>query len=297
MSIEDKTLGQVIVTVGSWVLLGIIVITLLSGFYIVGAGERAVVLTWGDPSPVAATEGLHYRIPIAQKIVKLDVKTQKYDASASAASKDLQIVSTNIAVNYHLTPESVPTLYKEIGLDYENRIIQPAVQEVVKASTAQFTAEELITKRSSVKDKIDEGLHERLLKRGIVLETTSITNFDFSAEFNRAIEAKVTAEQNALQAANVVKMKEFEAQQAVATAEGQAESTKRVADAQAYAKKVVADADAYGLRVVREELSKDNSLIQYRQIEKWSGTLPQFYMSSDGASTPMIVQLPALSTQ
>jgi regulator of protease activity HflC (stomatin/prohibitin superfamily) len=180
-------------------------------------------------------------------------------------------------------------LYKEIGLDYESRIIQPAVQEVVKASTAQFTAEELITKRSAVKERIDAGLKDRLLQRGIIMETTSITNFDFSAEFNKAIESKVTAEQNALQAQNVVKMKEFEAQQAIATANGQAESTKKVADATAYAKKAVADADAYGLRVVREELSKDNSLIQYRQVEKWDGKLSVYSMSS--GATPLI-QLP-----
>src|SRR3990167_2501542 len=175
-------------------------ILLFSSFYIINAGQRGVLLTWGKADMLAKTEGLHVKIPLAQKIVKFDVKTQKYETHASAASKDLQVVSTDIALNYHLVPELTPVTYSELGLAYEDRIIQPAVQEVVKAVTSHFTAEELITKRPMVKEQIDAMLLERLGQRDIVVETTSITNFDFSVEFNSAIESKVTAEQRALQA-------------------------------------------------------------------------------------------------
>ena len=230
----------------------------IMSFYTISAGERGVLLTFGKPNMEAVSEGLHFKIPLAQTIKKMDVKTQKYEADASAASRDLQIVSTNIAVNYHLIPDSVPVVYKEIGLSYQDRIIQPAVQEVVKASTAKFTAEELITRRAEVKEDIKRLLKERLQERNLIVEEISITNFDFSESFNEAIEAKVTAEQNALQAKNKLEQIKYEAEQTVEKAKAEAES----------------------LRLQRQEITPD--LVKLRQIEvqrtaieKWDGKLPQ----------------------
>jgi len=228
-----------------------------STVYTIGAGQRGILLTFGKPSQVASTEGLHFKFPLAQKVIKMDVKTQKYETDASAASKDLQVVSTMIAVNYHVVPETVPVLYQEIGIYYQDRIIQPAVQEVVKASTAQFTAEELITRRPEVKEKIKELLRDRLNSRGIVVEEISITNFDFSDSFNAAIESKVTAEQLKLKAERDLQRIEIEAQQTIASAKAEAES----------------------LRLQKEQITPD--LIELRRIEvqklaieKWSGELP-----------------------
>ena len=235
----------------------VLVLSLMS-VYTIDAGERGIILTFGKPNQIAMTEGLHFKTPFAQKVVKMDVKTQKYEAPASSASKDLQVVSTNIAVNYHLTPESVPRLYQEIGLAYQDRILQPAVQEILKSATAKFTAEELITKRPLVKEEIETQLKERLQNRGIIVEEISIVNFDFSESFNTAIENKVTAEQNALAAKNKLEQIKYEAEQAITAAEGQAKSQALLASS-----------------VTTDTLEYQMLLNQRAAIDKWNGELPQ----------------------
>lgn len=274
----DVTVGGAVKYIVWGIILVIAVIALFSIFYTIGAGERGIILTWGSPSMDAKGPGLHVKIPFAQTVVKMVVQTQKYDADASAASKDLQIVHAKVAVNYHILPETVPTLYKDIGVGYQDKIINPAVQEVVKASTAQFTAEELITKRAELKTKIDEMLHARLLERGIVMETTNLVNFDFSEEFNKAIEAKVTAQQVALKAENDLTRIKVEKEQTITQAEAAAQSVK-----------LRADAEAYSLQVIREQLEKNNALIQYKSIEKWDGILPVYMM---GNSPTPFIQIP-----
>ena len=276
---SEVTIGKII----TWIFFGFIclmaIIAVFSTFYVIGAGERGIILTWGKVDMVAKQPGLHLKIPFAQTVKKMDIQTMKYDADASAASKDLQIVHAKIAVNYHLIPEGVPDLYKNIGMTYEQKIIQPAVQEVVKSATALFSAEELITKRGDVKIKIDELLHTRLSEKGIILETTSITNFDFSEEFNKAIESKVTAQQTALKAENDLTRIKIEKEQTITQAEATAASIK-----------LKADADAYSLQVIREQLEKNSVLIQYKSIEKWNGILP-VYMFGGNTVTPF-VQIP-----
>lgn len=253
----------------------IFIIGLFSTLYIVGAGERGIVLTWGNPSMDAKGPGLHVKIPFAQTVQKMDVQTQKYEAEASAASSDLQIVSTKIAVNYHLTPESVPALYRDIGKSYREKVIQPAVQEVVKACTAKSTAEQLITQRETVKECIDAALKFRLLDKGINMETTSITNFDFSAQFNSAIESKVTAEQEALTQKNKLAQREYEAQQAVAIAKGQADAT--ILNAEAEAKKV---------QLIQAQLQSSPQYVELIKAQQWSGNLPTVMMTT--GVTPFI---------
>jgi regulator of protease activity HflC (stomatin/prohibitin superfamily) len=184
----------------------------------------------------------------------MDVKTQKYVADATAASRDLQDVKTKIAVNYHILPDSTPQLYKEIGIDYSDRIIQPFEQETVKATTAQFTAEELITKREQVKEQIRVSLAEKLRPRGIVVEDISIVNFEFSPSFTQAIEAKVTAEQNALREKNKLAQVEYEAKQRIAQAEGEAKAIQIQAEA------------------IRAQGGKE--YVQLQAIGKWNGQLP-----------------------
>jgi len=226
--------------------------------YTISAGERGVLLTFGKPDDIPSGEGLHFKVPIAQRVVKMDVKTQKYEADASAASKDLQVVSTKIAVNYHLVEDSVPKLYKEIGINYQDRIIQPAVQEVVKASTAQFTAEELITRRPEVKEMIKILLRERITKRGIVMEDISITNFDFSEAFNSAIESKVTAEQLKLKADRDLERIRVEAEQKIAQAMAEAESLRLQKQ-----------------QVTSEMIELRKIEVQSKAIDKWDGVLPR----------------------
>lgn len=252
------------------------IFALFGSFYIVEAGNRGVVLTMGEVNPIESKEGFHLKLPFIQNVIMMSVRTEKYETDASAASRDLQIVHTKIAVNYHLKPEAAPTTYREVGLGYSDKLIQPAVQEVVKASTAQFAADELITKRESVKELIEKNLVERLGQRQIVVEAISITNFDFSADFNSIIEAKVVAQQNSLKAENDLVRIKVEKEQTITQAEAQAESRKRIAEAEAYSTKIKADSEAYALKVVREQLDKNTGLIQYKSIEKWNGGVPMY---------------------
>lgn len=288
MRIEDtpKDATAAIVKLVALIVFGLFLIFAFFGsFYIVNAGERAILITLGNPQETPYKEGLHLKVPFIQSVVIVDIKTQKYEAKASAASKDLQVVSTDIAVNYRLTGESVVLLYKEIGLGYADKIIQPAVQEVVKASTAEFSAEELITKRDNVKQKIDIALADRLKGRGITMETTSITNFDFSAEFNRAIEAKVTQEQQALTAKNKLAQIEYEAQQVKAAAIGQRDAAIAQAEGQANATLVTAIADARKVELMQQQLSKSTEYVEYIKAQRWNGVLPTTMF---GTATPLV---------
>jgi regulator of protease activity HflC (stomatin/prohibitin superfamily) len=250
---KRKSIGKYI-WVGVILLIGVIL--LLDSFYTINAGYRGVLLTFGKPSIQSMNEGLHFKIPLAQHIIKMNVQTQRYDApKASSASKDLQTVTTDVAINYFINPESAPEIYKNIGIAYQDKIIAPAVQEVVKASTSQYTAEELITKRSEVKEKIDIGLRDRLKEFGINIQTISITNFDFSAQFNNAIESKVTAEQNALAAKNKLEQVKYEAQQRITQA--------------------AAEAEAIKIQSQAITVSGGKDYVQLQAIERWNGILPQ----------------------
>lgn len=255
---------------------GIIIIGLLmASFYTVGAGQRGVVLTWGEASQSASNPGLHFKVPVAQKVVKMDVQTQKYEVPASAASKDLQVVSSHVAVNYHLTPESVPSLYRDLGINYRDTVIAPAVQESVKAATAKYTAEELITKRDNVKEEIRAALTQRLISRGIQMEDVNIVNFDFSDSFNTAIEQKVTAEQLKLKAERDLERIQVEAMQIVATAQGQK-------DAQI----AKAEGEARSIELIDQTLSKSPRYIEYLSTQKWDGKLPVYLTS--GSPVPFV---------
>ena len=229
-------------------------------FYTISAGERGVLLTFGKPNMEAKGEGLHFKYPLVQKIVKMQVQTQKYEAELTAASRDLQDVRTKIAINYRIVAERAPEIYTEIGLGYSDKVIYPLEQEVNKAITAKYTAEELITKRESVREEMKALLIERLQPRGIVVEEISIIDFAFSEVFTQAIELKVTAEQSALAAKNKLAQIEFEAQQRVAQAQGEAEAITIQAQA------------------INAQGGKD--YVQLQAIAKWSGNLP-IIMSSN----------------
>lgn len=231
----------------------VIAILVFGSFFVVGAGEKGVIFNvFSGVKDKTYDEGLHFKLPLFEKPYRFEVRTRVYNDDAAAASKDLQIVSTRVALNYHIDKDKVNTLFKNIGPDYEHRIIDPSIQEVVKAITAKHIAEELITKREIVKEEIKLTLKERLARSYVILDDLSITNFDFSPEFNHAIEQKVTAEQNALKEQNNLKVIEFQAQQKIAQAKGEAEA----------------------IRIVNEELLKSPQYIDYLTIQKWDGKMP-----------------------
>lgn len=254
----------------------IVVITLISGsFYKVSAGEKGILLTFGKMSDKTSNEGLHLKFPIGQEVVKMDVRTQKEEVDAGAASKDLQTVKAKVALNYNVNPGRVKEVYQEFQQDYSVRLISPAIQEAIKAGTAKFTAEELITLRGDVKEQIKNVLKERLEPRGITVSELSITNFSFSKSFDDAIELKVTAEQEALASKNQLERIKFEAEQRIAKAQGEAEATKAEALGRAEA-----------IRVEAEALENNPQLLELRAIEKWNGSLPTYMLG--GQSVPFI---------
>lgn len=221
----DKT-EKKLLTGAIALVIALAIFILLKPFTTISAGQRGIVLNWGAFNGAVLQPGLNWKTPIAQSVIKIDVQTQKDEVEASAASKDLQNVTTKIALNYHLQPEQVGALYQNIGLDYDSRVIDPAVQEAIKSVTSKFTAEELITHRQEVKDQVKAMLVERLSKQFISVDEVSIVNFSFSQSFEQAIEAKVTAEQNALAQKNKLEQVKYEAQQQIETAKAQAESIK-----------------------------------------------------------------------
>ncbi|MGQ9654615.1 MAG: prohibitin family protein [Thermodesulfobacteriota bacterium] len=227
-------------------------------FVIIGAGERGVVLNFGAVQPSVLGEGLHFRVPIMQRIVKVDVKVHKSQTDAEAASKDLQDTRSVIAVNYHILPDKANWVYQNIGREYKERIIDPAVQEVVKAVTARYTAVELITQREKVRGEIKGMLKERLLTYNIVVDDFSIVNFTFSKQFANAIEAKQTAEQLALKAQRDLDRVRIEAEQKVTQAKAEAEALKL--------QREVVTPELVKLRQIEASL---------RAIEKWNGQLPR----------------------
>jgi len=236
------------------VIIILIVFMLLWGsFFIVGPGEKGVIFnSFIGIKDKTYDEGLHFKLPLFETPYRFEVRTRIFRDEASAASKDLQVVSTEVALNYHLNKENVNDLFKNIGANYEERIIDPSIQEIVKSITAKHIAEELITKREIIKEEIKNSLKDRLAKSYVILDDLSITNFDFSDEFNKAIEAKVTAEQNALKEQNNLQVIKFQAQQKIEQAKGEAES----------------------IRIVNEELLKSPKYIDYLTIQKWDGKMP-----------------------
>ena len=204
----------------------IVVLTLglSASFGQVPAGTRGVVLRFGAPTGAIKNEGLYMVAPFINAVELLSVQVVAFEAVAEAASRDLQDVKAKVTLNYSLDPGRVVDIYRTLRRDYEDRIIKPAIQEAVKASTARFTAEELITRRPEVRDAMQSNLRQRLDQFGIQAEAMSITDFSFSKSFNEAIEQKVTATQQVLKAERDLQRVRLEAQQQIEQARAQAEA-------------------------------------------------------------------------
>lgn len=230
-NIMDKEEVKIVKWITAWVVWLIVLTTIIFSFTTVKAGQRGVLLNWWAAQDVVLGEWLHFKIPVYQKIVKLDVQNVKYEVEAIAYSKDIQTVDSKIALNYHLKPELAASLYREIGIWYQEKIINPAVQESVKAATALFTAQELIEQRAKVKEEIKTQLFSRLDNKYIVVDDFSIVNFDFSDTYEQAIEAKQVAQQEALKAKNDLETVKMQAEQRVASAKAEAEAIKIQAEA------------------------------------------------------------------
>lgn len=248
-----------ITTLSISAVLVIVAITIvISTFVTVSPGEKVLVLRLGAIDRTLGP-GFHLLTPFIEDTVVMDVRTQKEQTEASAASKDQQTVNTTVALNYNVDPEKITELYTNVGLEYKTRVIDPAIQEVVKAVTAKYTMTELLSKRAEVSSEIRDGLIQRLQPYFIHVSDVSIVNFAFSADVQRAIEGKVTADQNAQAAQKKLEQAQY--------------------DAQAIRVKSEAANNEKYIELQRLEVEK-------AAIEKWDGKLPQQFIP--GSSMPFI---------
>lgn len=248
---------------------GVIFLTILIAFgaaaEVVDAGERAVVLKMGEVVDIKS-EGFYWRKPFVEEYKRLDVRTQKIEVQANSASKDLQSVNATIALNFNLSPDKVGLLWKEVGGDYQVSVIDPAIQEAVKSITANFNAEELITKRAEVREGMKILMKEKLEEKYFAVTDFAIVDFSFSKSFDAAIEAKVTAEQRALESKNKLEQVKFEAEQQIERAKAEAETIKIQAEA------------------ITQQGGKD--YVQLKAIERWNGALPTQFVP--GSAMPFL---------
>ncbi|MFR7478448.1 MAG: prohibitin family protein [Acutalibacteraceae bacterium] len=236
-----------------------VLITGFSSFTVVPAGHTGVVSRFGAVQEGVLTEGLHLKIPFVESVTTIDNRVNVVETSFTAASKDLQTVTGAVSVNYRISPDSSANVYRNFGLSVESTLVVPAVPECIKAVTARYSAEELITMRQTVSDEIKESIDEKIRPYGLYVEVFNITDFSFSEEFNAAIEAKQTAQQNALKAEQDLQRVKIEAEQEVEQAKAEAES----------------------YRLKNEQLTDKILLSDW--IEKWDGHLPTV-TGGDGSS-------------
>ncbi|MCK5219017.1 prohibitin family protein [bacterium] len=241
----------------------ILVLFVLNPIVIIGAGERGVVFSrFTGVQEKVMMEGMNFKIPGIESVVKFDVKTQKLERASDGASKDLQEVNLRTVVNYHLESEKVAKLYQEVGVDFERKVIEPSIQEAVKAGTAQFPVENIIVERPKLKAIIAEILRQKLAEYDIILEDVNLTDITFSTEFNRVVEQKQIEEQKIKTAE--YKKKQAEQHKATVILAAQAEAEKQ--------------------RLIRLQVTKD--IVSLEWIKKWDGKLPQTVMGGD--AVPMI---------
>lgn len=253
---KPKTIAYIIITI-------IILSFLWGSFVIVPAGHRGVVLWWGSVEKRVMGEGLNFKIPIAERVIKVDVRVQPHPfKEIDAASKEYQIVKLTGMMNFHIDPSYVNILYQKVGLDFANKVIDPAFNDFVKEVVPNYPITEILPKREEIRKRAMIKLGENLARYHIIVDDIYISNIRFSPEYEKAIEAKQVAQQQVETQRQILAQREIEAQQKVATARGEAEAIIVVAQGQAKA---------------NELLSRSLSpiLVQYKSIEKWNGIVPQ----------------------
>tara|TARA_B100001971_G_scaffold188780_1_gene190354 strand:- start:173 stop:1141 length:969 start_codon:yes stop_codon:yes gene_type:complete len=264
---QGKNSGRFRGRVASIIGVIVIVISIIIGsFTTIPAGHRGVVIRFSAVTGSILHEGLQMKLPFLDSVVKMSVQTEKYETGAASASRDLQDVNTTIALNWRLDPSMAAEVYRTLGMDFIDRIAAPAVQETIKQVTAKYIAEDLILKREMVKNEIQENLSNRLLQRGIITETVSITEFQFSATFVAAIEAKVAAEQAVWEARNKLDRVKVEADQREAEAKGEAAARIAKAEGESEYIRIVTDAQVAANDAVAESLTPQ--VLQYILLDR-----------------------------
>lgn len=229
----------------------LVLIILLSSFTTIKTGQVGVRIRFGKVISTPTKEGVNFKLPFIEKIEKVNIKVQKVELNVTSASKDLQDVNESVAINYRVDSDKATALYKNVGNNYRETILEPAIKESIKSVTSEYTAEELITKRTEVSKKCLDTLQNKVEKYGIVIDDFNITNFNFSDEFNKAIEEKQVAEQKVLTAKQELEKEKIEAEKKIVAAEAEKKANE-----------------------LKEKSLTDN-IIKEKFIEKWNGELPK----------------------
>ncbi len=254
-----------------------VLIVLFSTLVVVPAGHVGVVVLFGQVGPAPLSEGLNFVNPLVD-VVKLSVQVQKHSGKYDAASSDLQAVHVDMVLNYRLLPEKAPEVYQKIGTNFASVIVDPAAQEVLKASTATHVASEILLRRPKIKTEVQTALAAWLTKYGIEMKEVALANIRFDPAYEHAIEAKQIEEQKAEQKRYELIQAQRQAEIVVAQAKGEAEAIKVRGEGEAnYNQKVAA--------------SLTSTLIQQRYLEKWDGKLPQYTVGGSGSG--ILLQLPS----
>ena len=235
--------------------IAVLVVLIIAGgaFVQIGPGERGVLMTFGAVQPGVLDPGLHLKVPFMQSVAHMNVQVQNAQDTETAASLDLQNVSTTVATNWHILPGDAEWVYQHIGSEPQliRKVIHPAISNAVKAVTAHFNAQDLIVERDQVRNQIESQIRTALSPFRVVVDAVNITDFHFSREFAAAIEEKQVAQQRALQA-------EYELQKARVVAQQ---------------KVVEATAQSQAQKLLQSTLTPE--LIQQEAVNKWNGHLPQ----------------------
>eukprot|EP00389_Voromonas_pontica_P010649 GDKH01016236.1.p1 GENE.GDKH01016236.1~~GDKH01016236.1.p1 ORF type:complete len:318 (-),score=121.59 GDKH01016236.1:1038-1919(-) len=258
-------------TLGVAILVILAVVIVFSSYTIIGPGQRGVVIFLGNvETGNVLDEGFHLVIPpIARQVVPMDVRTAKLELIVDSASRDLQSMTVTGVLNYHVNPEQAALLYQQVGLDYENIIVVPAMHEAIKAATALYRVEDVLSRRAELKNAIQDTLTTRLAETYITVDQFSFANVEFSAEFNQAIEQKQVAEQAALQKEYELQAAQKDIEIAIARAEADKEAAIKAAEGRAQARQIEAEAEAAALGLIAAQLRSNPALIQY----EWATSL------------------------
>jgi regulator of protease activity HflC (stomatin/prohibitin superfamily) len=258
--------------IGIIIALLILCIILWGTFVIVPAGSRGVVLWWGSVEQRVMDEGLNFKVPMAETVMKVDVRVQPHPfREIDASSKEYQIVKMTGMMNFHIDPAFVNDLYQKVGLDFADKVIDPAFNDFVKEVVPTYPIGEILPKREEIRQTAMKKLGNNLARYHIIVDDIYFANIRFSPEYEKAIEAKQVAQQQVETQKQVLAQREIEAHQKVATAKGEAESILVVAQEQAKANEVL----AHSLTPI---------LVSYKSIERWNGVLPQV----SGGAVPFI---------
>lgn len=264
-----------------WITRGVTAFVLLIAVWIlwplalVPAGHMGVVSLFGKVNPEPIAPGMSVVAPLS-RVHNMSVQIMKHDSQGDAASKDLQSVHTTITTNFNIVPAAAAKLYSEVGVLYEDKLFDGAMQETFKAITANYTAEELIKKREQVTGEMTQLFKQKISQlsdNAIRIDAVFIKNFQFGAAFNKAIEEKQVAEQTALKASRDLERIKIEADQARAKAQGEAD-----------ARIMTAKAEAMSFKVKSLEITEN--MIRMAAVEKWDGNLPQ--VMGGGGAVPFI---------